>query len=410
MNTEQYECMCTKILANTDWYRPISRTVLENFSNKFRTIISRALFQGTIDKDTWKFLNTKDPRVPTFYALPKTHKSLIDPPGRPIISGCAGLTENASSLVDCYLSPHVVSLSSYIKDTIDLLRTLEGITLPRGTILVALDIESLYNSIPHQKGLEVVNSFIAERGPLTSRYNTFILELLGYILKHNVFVFGSSHYLQVQGVAMGTKCVPSYANLYLGGWERSLFSRDDLAPFLDKVVSWYRYIDDVLLFWTGTESELRDFVTAISDNEFNLRFTMDHSSTEIHFLDLTVSIDEQGMIFSSLYRKPTAGNTILHAGSAHPESLVNSIPYSQYLRIRRNCSRDEDFRIHSTNLYHRLKQRGYSHRCLKRAYNRVKPQQRSSLIFSKGQKNLNTPIKKRTPSVLSPAIRASTEI
>lgn len=64
------------------------------------------------------------------YALPKVHKSLINPPGRPIVSGCQTLTENASALVDKYLYPHVTSLSYYIKDTIDLLQTIEGMHVP----------------------------------------------------------------------------------------------------------------------------------------------------------------------------------------------------------------------------------------------------------------------------------------
>lgn len=52
MNVEQYESMCRRILENSDWYRPISKTLLENFYVKYRGIISRALFQSTIDKDT----------------------------------------------------------------------------------------------------------------------------------------------------------------------------------------------------------------------------------------------------------------------------------------------------------------------------------------------------------------------
>lgn len=33
-------------------------------------------------------------------------------------------------------------------------------------------------------------------------------------------------YLQIQGIAMGTCCAPSYANLYLGGWERDILQWD----------------------------------------------------------------------------------------------------------------------------------------------------------------------------------------
>lgn len=99
---------------------------------------------------------------------------------------------------------------------------------------MALDVESLYNAIPHDKGIEVIQHHLDERGPSFAKYNIFVLELLDYILKHNVFQFDSSHYPQVQGVAMGTKCAPSYANLYLGGGKRSFFQDRICFIFMTK--------------------------------------------------------------------------------------------------------------------------------------------------------------------------------
>ncbi|XP_077344465.1 uncharacterized protein LOC143988608 [Lithobates pipiens] len=393
MEVVQYTSMCRNILSNRNWYRPISKTVILNYRNIYLNLIFKAYQQGVIDLNTWKFLNIKDPKIPTFYALPKIHKSQTNPPGRPIISGCSCLTENASALVDSYLSPHVISLSSYVKDTIDLLRMIEGLSLPPNSWLVALDIESLYNTIPHDKGVEVVRRFLSERGSSFLQYSSFVVDLLEYILKHNVFVFDSTHYLQVQGVAMGTKCAPSYANLYLGGWEKETFSREDLSPFLDKIISWFRYIDDVLFFWAGTETELKTFFQLISINNFNLKFTMQHSQSIVNFLDITISVDSEGRLNSLLFRKPSAGNTVLHATSFHPISLINSIPYSQYLRLKRNCSKNSDFNIAADDLYQRLRKRGYSHKCLKRAYNRVKPKTRTSLIFSTRRPNTNDSVR-----------------
>lgn len=55
-------------------------------------------------------------------------------------------TERASRFVDEYLRPHVVALPSYIKDTSDLLKNLDGLHVPQGCLLVAIDIEALYSS------------------------------------------------------------------------------------------------------------------------------------------------------------------------------------------------------------------------------------------------------------------------
>lgn len=62
--------------------------------------------------------------MPTFYALPKTHKCIDNLPSRPIVSGIGSRTSKASNLIDDYLRPHVESLPSYLKDTIHLLTIL----------------------------------------------------------------------------------------------------------------------------------------------------------------------------------------------------------------------------------------------------------------------------------------------
>lgn len=61
-----------------------------------------------------------------------------------------------------------------------------------------------------------------------------------------------------------------------------------------------------------------------------------------------------------------------------------SIPYSQYLRLKRNCSKNADFEKEAKALHFRLKERGYSNNCLKKTYNRAKNQDRMQLIH--GQK------------------------
>lgn len=141
----------------------------------------------------------------------------------------------ASQLVVDFLRPHVEGLASYLQDTSDLLRTLDGLALPGEAWLVALDIEALYNSIPHELGVGVVEGFISQNNEGPTAYNKFILDLLRFILNNNIFVFGLSHYLQIQGVAMETKCAPSYANLFLRGWERDLLFIEDMQIFLEQI-------------------------------------------------------------------------------------------------------------------------------------------------------------------------------
>lgn len=98
---------------------------------------------------------------------------------------------------------------------------------------------------------------------------------------------------------------------------------------------------------------------------------MSYSDTMITFLDVEILKNVHGGLSSGLFRKSTAGNTILYASSAHPDPLVQSIPYSQYQRLRRNFSTDESFQVEANLLRQRLLSRGYSHSCLKKAFSRV---------------------------------------
>ena len=90
-----------------------------------------------------------------FYILPKIQKNKDNPRGRPIVSATSHPTEHISQFVDAHLNPLVPELPSYIKDTTHFLRKLDDLKeLPPGSLLVTLDVSSLYTNIPHKEGIE----------------------------------------------------------------------------------------------------------------------------------------------------------------------------------------------------------------------------------------------------------------
>ncbi|OCT93215.1 hypothetical protein XELAEV_18016280mg [Xenopus laevis] len=184
---------------------------------------------------------------------------------------------------------------------------MDGLTLDSDCILVGLDVEALFMSIPH-----------SIHKPITTHHNV-ILQALNFVLYHNVFMVDGIHYLQKQGVA---KCAPSYANLYLGGWERHIFTSDDYDMYLGHINRWHRYIDDIMLIWQGPEHLLKEFVTKLNVNKFNLSFTMNYDSSKLEFLDIEIKKDSRGLVSTNLFRKQTASNSLLHAKSIHPSKCV----------------------------------------------------------------------------------------
>ena len=102
----------------------------------------------------WLTQTPYPPRIPTFYTLTKIHKPV--PVGRPIISGCDGPTERISSFVDTLLQPIAQTQPSYIKDTTDFINFIEKTKIGQDTILVSMDVTSLYTNIPQEEGINTV--------------------------------------------------------------------------------------------------------------------------------------------------------------------------------------------------------------------------------------------------------------
>lgn len=103
MSKEQYTAMWQKILTNKDWYEKIPDSLPAGFQKEYYIIVNEALGLSIISKYTCEYLHIEWPRTTRFYALPKVHKSLKSPLGRPVISECGSFTENASRVVDVHL-------------------------------------------------------------------------------------------------------------------------------------------------------------------------------------------------------------------------------------------------------------------------------------------------------------------
>ena len=162
-------------------------------------------------------------KTPEFHLLPKKHKA--NNSGRPVISSVNCRTSRISEFVDYYLQPEVKKLKSYVKDTTDFIKKIEAIDhVSDDSYLVSLDVPSLYTNIPHKEGIEAVKQKLKKSKPSISI--KVILTFLKLILTLNNFVFNGINYLQKKGCAMGTKCAPSYANIFMGWFEEKFIPAD----------------------------------------------------------------------------------------------------------------------------------------------------------------------------------------
>ena len=352
-------------LDNETYYKVDPSYSLDKDVNKIRKTINEFIKNGSLEENA-TLLNVPNVRQPTFYVLPKIHKE--DNPGRPIVSAVSCPTAHISSYLDSIFQPLVQSLPSFIKDSTDALKKFIEINNNRSfqpTLLCTMDVSGLYTNIPHNDGLLALQFFLDQRDSLYPPTDT-ILRLAELVLSLNTFSFGDAFYHQLSGVAMGTKMGPSYACLFMGHLEQSLFTLfSGTKPEFNG-----RYIDDCLIITSLQREEMLAFISFANDFHPSIKFTHELSSSKITFLDIQISIVE-GTISTSVFYKPTDSHSYLDYNSSHSLATRNSIPFSQFLRLRRLCSSDEIFREKGKEMCTFFQSRNYPESIVYKAFQKV---------------------------------------
>ncbi|CAJ0968628.1 unnamed protein product [Ranitomeya imitator] len=131
---------------------------------------------------------------------------------------------------------------------------------------------------------------------------------------------------------------PAYANIYMDNFERSHVYTNTLFQQFSKC--WLRFSDDIFCLWVGSPEDLFSFTEALNSIRPELQFTLNWHMTQISFLDTLVIKNSMGTLSTDIcgFTKPTDTNNLLHYTSCHPASTKNSLPRSQFARIKRIVS------------------------------------------------------------------------
>ena len=137
---------------------------------------------------------------------------------------------------------------------------------------------------------------------------------------------------------MGTRCAPPFANLFLAALEeRALASWEGTTPSL-----WLRFLDDVLMLWTGGDRQLQDFLAHLNSQMHHINFTLQSSQESTTFMDLAVykghRFRKSGILDTKLHIKSTNPQTFLHFSSCHPPPTFATIIKGELLRALRSTS------------------------------------------------------------------------
>ena len=147
----------------------------------------------------------------------------------------------------------------------------------------------------------------------------------------------------------------------------------DLKPLV-----WYRFIDDIFVVYEHGVDQLNHMVNLFNSSYGSLQLTLEWSYVEVAFLDTIVFL-AHGKLSTKLYRKPTDATNYLMHNSVHPPGCKKGFK-SQAMRVRRNCTKVEDYDLSIRPLLTAYGERGYPERELKDTYIHIREINRETLL------------------------------
>ena len=383
LDVNDYIAKTNEQLQDNSFYQNLNVDPTAKHSDIVKSAIESFRKQELLSSSTASKLNVDEIRTPQFHIFPKVHKTNI--PGRPVVNSVECHTSKISKFADHCLQPHAKSLPSYIQDTSDFInRISETIDINKDTILVTLDVKSLYTNISNHEGIEAVKSALnsVSQKPIATKV---IIKFLFLILTLNNFVFNGIHYLQKIGCAMGTVYAPNYANIFMGKFEKTY-----IYPYINQFSNFYcRFIDDIFFISNGTVIQLQEFIKKLNNHHPTIKFDFKFSKTSIEFLYTTVyRSKEQNKLLTTVYCKPIDRRNFLHYTSAHPRSLIKSIPYNQALRLKKICAETSDLSKNQQVLKESFINRLFEEKFLDTEFQRISEIERDALQHQRRKKKI----------------------
>lgn len=366
MTREQYiQFAWRDHLSDRKTYRRIDKTNLNEEERRIRNVVDnwlRNYAKSDLTTEERKFIRAKQRDYtnffPTFYLTMKVHKTPLK--SRPVVSCSGSYLEGLGKWVDSKLKIVAQAQKSYFKSSAELMKELKNKKLPRNARLFTADAKAMYTNIPTERALRLIGEYLRKN---QAKFPTVpvkaLIEALSIIMRNNIFQFGDTFWKQLIGAAMGTPPAPPYATVYYAILE-NIF----LTTFAKNLELYRRFLDDVLGIWVphdenNIETEWTSFQETMNDKTFGLTWEFTPLARKCDFMDLSLSINDDGTIRSTMYEKPTNLHLYIPPQSAHPPGLIAGVINGTMHRIRTLCTDEHDQRKQIQLLYNRLRARGY---------------------------------------------------
>ena len=274
----------------------------------------------TIPRNIIYQLSANNTVIPRMYGLLKVHKSNIfsEIPIRPVVSFSNSPTYQLAKWLNSKLK-NVINCQFHntVSNSTQLANKIKNIDIPENAILISLDVTNLFTNIPINEAIQIIKNKLFDSS-LSDNESTELVNVLNVCLKQNFFMFNDKVYCQDDGLAMGSPLSPLLADAFMDMFENDHILNNN--RFHNHITYYYRYVDDILILWSGSKERLTEFVDYINSIHSKIKFTLElENNKSLNFLDLTIRNVNNKHTFE-IYRKPSHTGVIIHESSFHPHT------------------------------------------------------------------------------------------
>jgi hypothetical protein len=222
-----------------------------------------------------------------------------------------------------------------ISSSRDFLERLKDIRISDDETMVSFDVASLFTSIPNELALNILETVLERDSKireLTKLSNPSLINLVRFCLETN-FQFNGKIYRQKSGSPMGSPISGLLAEIVMQHLE-------EIAMRVIKPKLWVRYVDDTFVILKNSDvPNVHEYINTIVPS---LKFTIEtEKDFKLNFLDVLVTRSTNGTLETSIFRKDTNTDKVLHFDSLHPTIHKRSCVKTLYDRITTHCSTPE---------------------------------------------------------------------
>ena len=346
-------------------------------------------------------------RLCKFYVIWKLHKQANSRGvrSRPIASNIGYPTGQISHFLHSQLIGAVNKHEHVLKDSLSLIRLLEAtpISPDQNILLTSADVVALYPSINIEDGMTALEWFMAEHTSLPKKMQSKYLRLARFVLENNYVECEGLDgvFLQKVGTAMGTSFSVTYATIFMIWLETPIINE-----FRKHIVLYKRYIDDILLIWSGSYAELCRFRARFGSANDNIKLEWQNTPSSVDanhpariaqdqhrrvsFLDLDLRVvysTGSAEFAFKVYRKTGNAYAYLPYGSYHARHVFRGWLKAEMHRLLTHSSSPAVWLEECRFFYEHLRNRGYPAKAINACFREINWNQRQKMLEPKKKKD-----------------------